>query len=177
VEIAIVIFLFAIILLALFNLFDWHGKVFRFQEGQFQVTSSSRAAVNEIQHYTLQAYRVLASRTINGSNYNSGGQTLVLQLPAIDGSGAVLDATWDYAAFYLTGANLYATIQADSASSRPSITTKLLSDTVSALTFTYNSADFNLVNKVTVDITTQKQVRAQLLSDRLQENLYLRNFY
>jgi prepilin-type N-terminal cleavage/methylation domain-containing protein len=175
VEMVIVIALLSLLLLAFLNLFDNHGKLFNFESGRIRTTSGTRFAMSELQKYTLQAESVLVSATVNGTSYSSSSSVMVLRLPSVDASNNAIDSTWDYVAFYLTGTNLYRTVEANGSSVRAS-GTKLLSDTVSSLSFTYNSADFTQVNQIDVDLTSQLQIKNSAVSSREQQKLYLRNY-
>src|SRR6185503_18263576 len=99
---------------------------------------------------------------------------LVLQLPAVNASGTYVANTWDYIAFYGTGTNLYRDLEVNAASTRVG-GTKLLSNSLSSITFSYNNADLSLATVVDVDLTSQTQVRQQVLTSREQQKLFLRN--
>ena len=175
VEVTIVLFLFIAISGVLFALFEWHAKIFGFQQVQVQVVGSARSVMNALQGNILPAYRVVASRSVGGVNYNSGSSVLVLQLPSHDSNGDVVANKWDYMAFSLGGNSLTQATEADAASSRKS-GTKTLSEKINSLTFTYDSATFDLVRKVSADIETSGQFRGQQISTRLQQDFYLRNY-
>ncbi len=174
VEIVIVVALFAILIFAFLGLYDDHGKLFNFENGVIRTSGGNRQALNEMRTLVLQSKLVLASRTFSGTVYTSGPSTMILQIPSIDASNNVIAGTWDYAVFYASGTRLYRILEANASSVRKS-NTKLLSDTLSAVTFTYNSTDFAEVNTVDVDLTSQLQVRNQSVSSHEQLKLYLRN--
>lgn len=176
VEAVIVIFIISLLLLVLFSLYDWHSKVYTYEQAQVRVTGSTRASMDLLALDISQAYRVLASASVNGTNYNSDASNIVLQLPSVDSSGAIIAGKWDYAAFYSSGQNFYVTTQLDASSMRQNIN-KNLSDSLSSLVFTYNNADFNLVKKVTVDLTAAVTVRNQTPTSHLTQDIYLKNYY
>ncbi len=176
IELLIVIFVTGLLITALFNLFDGHSSLFRFQQAQVAVAGSARTVMNEFKFQTLQAKRVLASQTIGGTVYNSGSATLVLQLPAVDSSNNIIANTWDYAVFYSSGTNVYERIEPNAASSRRAVS-RLLSDTLSSIIFTYDDASFPLVRTVSVDLQTLKQLRGgQTVAAHLAEKVNLRNY-
>jgi len=136
---------------------------------------SARAVIREAEALTLVADHVLQSHTFSSTTYTSSSTALVLEIPSVDSSGATVTNAYDYAVFYMNGARLYRTLAANVASARVS-GTKKLSDTVSSLTFSYNSADFTLVNTVAIDVQTSVQSRGNVSVDHRREQLYLRNF-
>jgi prepilin-type N-terminal cleavage/methylation domain-containing protein len=175
VEMLIVIFIGTLLLLGLFSLYDWHSRMYNYQQGLIRVSESARNSTQAISENTSQAYRVLASQTVNGTLYASGANTLVLQMPSIDAGSNVLPGKWDYIVFYVSGNDLFQVTAKDALSSRVAGTRKL-SDVLHSIEFTFNSNDFTLVNRVSVNLQTRTQVRDQLISQQLQQNIYLKNF-
>jgi hypothetical protein len=123
----------------------------------------------------LQADAVPATHVFSGTTYTSSASVLVLEIPSIDSSGNAVANTYDYAAFYGTGTQLYRLLQTNAASTRTP-GSKLLSSTVTALSFSYNDADFTKVSSVTVDLQTEAHVKQNVLSDHRSEEIRLRNF-
>jgi uncharacterized membrane protein len=99
----------------------------------------------------------------------------VLELPSVDDSGNTIASTYDYAAFYATGTNAYRLLET-SASSARTPGTKLLSSTVSSLSFAYNGYTFATTSAVTVDIQTRVSAKQNVISDHLHEQIQLRNY-
>lgn len=173
-ELVIVVFLFAVLMLALFKLYDGHSNLFYYEQAEVAVAGSARSSLDEIQKYTLQAKYVLASHTFGSTTYSSNASTLVLQVPAVNGSGVIVN-TWDYVVFYVSGTKLYRQIEAASGSSRTS-GTKLFSETILSLTYTYDNSDFTLVRQVVADIQTRSTTRTAQLNAHEQQQIYLRNY-
>jgi type II secretory pathway pseudopilin PulG len=171
-ETVVVIFITTILLLTFYSLFDWHGKVYNYQQAIIRTSGSARDSMQYLSVYTSQSYRVLTS----GAGYNSGPDTLVLQLPAVDNSGEIIASKWDIAVFYASGTQLRLLTMPDPASSRPTLD-KQLSDSLQSLVFTYNNAVFDSTTKVTADLTTSLNVRNQTAKTKLSESLYLKNYY
>jgi Tfp pilus assembly protein PilV len=175
IEVIMVSFFSVLILGALFALFGWHGTIYNYEQALVRVTSSGRDALQNVFSYTSQAHRVATSTSINGTNYNSNSSTLVLQLSSVSSAGLVIANSWDYAVFYVSGNKLIFELDADSSSTRKKMK-KQLSDSVQSLSFTYNNADFDLVTQVSMDLQTQLTARTQVVSNRLQQNAYLKNY-
>lgn len=138
------------------------------------VAADAGRVMNEAETLILPASAVLSSHSFSGTNYSSGASTLVLELPSIDGTGAVLAGEYDYAVIYQAGSTTMRILAPDSSSARTSGTKKLAS-TVSTLTFTYDSGDFTAVSKVDVDVQTVTVSKGKATSGRLREQIYLRN--
>ncbi len=174
IEAIVTIAIFIVISAALWSFYVNYYQVFHTQQGLVSVAGSASAAANELQNAIWQADQILVSHTFSGTVYNTGQNTLVLELPSIDSSGNIVSAKYDYMVFYATSTHLYKLVQADGQSSRPS-GFRQLSDTVSTFTFTYNNADLTQANKIDVDMQLQTVVNRQTIPYHLHQTLYLRN--
>jgi len=175
IEMIIVLFFAVILITVLFSLYDWHSKYYYYQQALVRVTGSSRASVGTLQDYLSQANQILPSASVNGMSYTSATSSLVAQLPAIDSSGAALPGKYDKVAFYSTGSSFYLQLEPDPASSRAKLN-KILSDSLQSVAFSYNNASSSLVTQVTVDFLSQLQVKSQIVSSNLKQNIYLFNY-
>lgn len=175
-EVVIVTAIFAILMIGLLNLYDWHNRVYSIHRADTQATGSARVAMNNISHYTAQASQVLTSRTISGTTYTTDSDTVVLRLPAYDGSGNLLTNTYDHIVYNLIGTELSQIVELGSGSSRrPG--NKLLSGDVQTLSITYNNGDVTLANKVTVDLQTRAVSRGtSVITAHVTDTIFLRNF-
>lgn len=174
-ETMIAVFIFIIVSAFLSSLYVNYYRVYYFQQGIVSVAGSASATANELQSAILQADKIVASYDFSGTVYSSGQNILVLEIPSIDSSGNIVSGKYDYAVFYATGNFLYKLVQADVSSSRIS-GQKQLSNTLSAITFTYNNGDLTQANKIDVDIQTQTVVSNQTIPYHLHQEIYLRNF-
>ncbi|MCX6766717.1 MAG: hypothetical protein NT170_02970 [Candidatus Moranbacteria bacterium] len=170
ISVAVVIF----ILVAFLVIYSNYNKFFNLQQNEIALGNSGREAVKELQNAALQADKILASQTVSGTTYTTGAHTVVLEIPSIDGSGNIVSGKDDYAVFYLTGKSFYRRIQADAASSRHSGSNKI-SDSVSALTLTYDNANLAQAKKIDADVQMQMTMNKQTASYHLRQEIYLRN--
>ncbi|MFA5942349.1 MAG: hypothetical protein WC798_01615 [Candidatus Paceibacterota bacterium] len=174
VETVIVVALSVVMLLTLgFLVYSFNESV-SYQQAIAQSSGSADMLMREAGSLVLPADAVLQTHTFSSSTHTSSSTTLVIEIPSIDSSGMVIANTYDYATFYTEGPDAYRLLEANTLSRRVS-GTKLLSSTVSALTFSYDAADFTQVDTVTIDLQTQAQVKQHPLSDHRQEQLRLRN--
>lgn len=175
IEAVVVVGITVAALTALINLFFIFNSVYGYQQAFIASAGSSGAAMNAFEASMFPAGQVLASHSFSGATYASATTTLVLALPAIDGSGDVIADAKDYVAFYASSATLYRLVEADAGSARTSGLTRL-STTLNSISFTYDDADFTKVTNVTIDIRTQAQFKQQTAQSHLSGQMYLRNF-
>jgi prepilin-type N-terminal cleavage/methylation domain-containing protein len=175
IEVIITIAAFAVLMLVILNLFDWQGSNYRQQVAVIRSTSSSRKVMQTIEPLVMSSHRILASYTVNGTLYISDSDTIVLQLPSYDSSDNTIANTWDYAAIYLSGAELWVTIEADGASERESGTNRI-TDLLTSFSVTYSNVDFTQVRWANVTLQSQVVVRQITFSSRAQQQFTLRNY-
>ena len=173
-ETIVAIAIMTIVLAALLVLLTNFYKVFNAQQSTARVSGSATIAGNELQAKISQATQIVTSATISGTLYTTDSDTLVLELPSINGFGAVIAGTYDYAVFYVSSGALYERVQPNGASSRPTIY-KQLSNSISSTSFTYNSGDVTQATKVDINILMQLTAGRTTSTHQLKQTLYLRN--
>lgn len=174
IETVIVIALTSVLMIVIGLLIYMFGKISSYERASILSTGSASAFVRDVQTFALPANAVVATHVFASGTYSSSGNTLVLQIPSADSSGVVIANTYDYVVFYISGTNAYRKLEANAASKRVS-GSKMLSTTVSSLTFSYNSVDFTQVDTVTIDLQTRAQVKQDILTDHRREQVILRN--
>jgi prepilin-type N-terminal cleavage/methylation domain-containing protein len=174
IETVIVVGLFALLSLILALLFLYFNTTYIFGTARIDTAGSARNVITAAEELLLPARYTLASRTFSGTPYIADSTTLILEIPSYAAGGAVIANTYDYAVIYKTGSSVYVLIEANPASERES-GTKLLSEYVSALEFTYDNMDYAQVTNVAVNITTASVVKGTTVTAELQEKVYLRN--
>lgn len=173
-ESLIAIAILVLVLLAILFVYMNFSRVNSFQQATMKTAESVRTAANEMQKAVLQSRKIAESHSFSGNSYSTDADTLVLEIPAIDGSGNILDGEYDYMVFYTSGTNLYKRVDADADSDRQSGLNQL-SDVISSIAFTYDNADLNLASRVNVDIQAQAVGGRQTVNADLQREMYLRN--
>ena len=174
IETVIVIALSASIVVALTFLLFTFNKASSYGKISSQSYASASTLLREIESLALPANAVLETHSFSGTTYTSTATSLVLELPSIDGSGNVITNAHDYVAFYAVGTNAYRLLEKDATSARVAGTV-LLSSTLSAFSFAYDDADFVQVRTITVDIQTQAQVKEEVVTNHLSQQIRLRN--
>lgn len=174
IELVVVLAVSVAILAGLLVLYNNYYRIYYAQEATARVVSASALTGSELQMAAKQAEAVVESRTVNGTTYQSDSDTVVFQLPAVTGSGSVIPNEHDYIVFNTDGTKLYKVTDAYGSSQRDD-GTKLLSDVVGAVNFSYNNGNFTMVDKVDVSIDMELTVRGAANSQKLQQTLFLFN--
>lgn len=166
--------LFAVLMLAITQLYIMYGRIVTFQQSAIGVSLGGSRIIDAVHATGLQAKNVIATRTFSGVAHNSGATEVVFEIPSIDASGAIISGSYDYVCIYSAGTDVYKIVEAAAGSTRVS-ETKRLSDVVDELNFTYDNASFPLVTSVSVNATTSATVRGELTQVHLRDHIYLRN--
>jgi len=167
---AILAFVLVAFVVVYINFFKFYNR----QQAEMKIGDSARNIAKEVQSAALQSNQISSSHNFSGPVYSTDQDTLVLEMPSIDGSGNIISGKYDYVVFYKTGENFYKLTEADAASSRPS-GFKQLSESVATLIFTYNNSDLAQANKIDTDIQMQSLSGGQNISYHLYQEIYLRN--
>ena len=150
-----------------------HFWIYNSQVSQLDIGNDARFSLDDIDNFVRSARRVSVSYDI----YSTGPQTLVLQLPSIDSSNKIIENTYDYVVYYLSGQALVREIFPDAISDRESgiktLTSYIDEDNFS---FTYDNADYSLVKKITTLISIKKGQSGQQRSITLSSKSFLRNY-
>lgn len=175
VEILVVLAIVSFIVAAITDLLLHYNSTLTLQQATIDVDMSANQVVYEVEQAALQASAISASHTFGSATYYSGSSALVLQVPSIDSSGNIISGSNDYIAFFATSTtNAYEVVDAAVGSSRGD-TTRLLSDVLSTLTFTYGTTTPANATSTTVDVVTSTMVGTTTISRHLDEQVYLRN--
>ncbi len=153
IEALVVLALFILICLALTSLYLQHGWSLHLGKAQFDSVEGARGALNGISAYAVQARRVVSSTSISGTLYATGTSTLVLEIPTVNASGGIVEGASDYAVFYTSAGTLYRNV-APSAESARVAGVRFLAGNLTDLAFSYDSAYFAQVKKITVAVTS-----------------------
>lgn len=177
-ETLIVVAVSVVLIFAFINLYIGYDTLFSAEEVRLTARESASVVVSTLYDAALQADTILASRTVAGSLYTTGADTLVLELPAITSSGDVIAETFDYVAFYVSGTGVYRVLEANAASSRVSGITQLtavLDPSPSAFVLGYDTADVTEATRIDISVTTTAQSGHQNSQSHLEQSVYIRN--
>lgn len=174
IEVVIVVALTAILMSAAAYLYVNFGTAYRFLDTSLTVTRGAASIVEETREAGMQATHFAASHDFSGTTYTSGTTTAIFELPSIDASGIVVGGSFDYIAIHASGTEAYRLIDADVGSVRDS-GTKLLTETLAELSFTYDDPSIITATSVTVDATTTSSMYDQTTESHVRSHIYLRN--
>lgn len=175
VEIIIVVFLFGAMLVGLLSIFEWQQKIYTVEMAEIRVTSDARSVISNMNTFMAQGIEVVASRIIEGTEYTTGGGTVIVRLPVIVSGGDVLADQFDYVVFHRDGTFLKQIIEAHPSSIRDS-GIRELSSSVHNFSLNFNSGNLPAVNRVDVAITNRAYYRGDKFIDfSLSHSIFLRN--
>ncbi len=174
-EMIIVIFLMAVLLLGLLNMFDWQQKVYNLEQAEIAATGSARNAMNALTFGLAQGSAIVASRNIGGTDYSTSSSTVIVQVPSYDSSGNLISGSSDYIVYTADGVSLYQIIDPAVGSDRPA-STKLLTGSLETFSLTYNNPSPTAASQVSINLTTRSYYRGnQSVTVNLQQTIFLRN--
>lgn len=168
--------LFALISLLAGGVYIGQTRLFKTQNTEVELNQDARLILDEITNQVRQSQAV--SQTCPGCSETSGPNVLILKIPSIDQSGALIANTFDYILYKKDASDPKKLIKKtipDSLSSRPAAE-KILSTVVAEINFTYDNADFTLVKSVSIDVRTQKIVGGATKFVNLSSRAILRNY-
>jgi Tfp pilus assembly protein PilW len=156
-------------------IFIAQGRYFAIEDAIAQTQYNAFQVIDTAGLYVLSASSVLGSRTINGTDYTTGTSTLVVRLPSLDASGAILASTYDYIAIGVSATDptrFVVDIDADANSVRRDAT-RLPAALVDKLIFRYNAVDPTAATAIELYVRTRKDARGQVILTPLGKTYYL----
>ena len=174
VESVIVVGIFSLLLLAIYNLSSGYSSIFNLQQATIETAGSARLTLDTIDRMAREANRVIQSHSFSGTAYTTGTTTLVLELPSVNAAGDVLPETHDYVLFYATGTQAYRLLEAATGSARPS-GEKRLSESIVSLLFSFDTGNPADASRVDTTVSTESGALLSQASTTLSERTYLRN--
>lgn len=177
VEVIVVIFIFVLMSIAITSLFIGQNSLYQFYTAEVASEGSARRIVNRVTELVRTSESVLSSYDFGGTVHSSGSDTLVLRLPTVDSSDQILTNTFDYVVYYLDPSDntkLFEKMEADGQSQRGSVT-RLLSESIDNVLFTYDNVDFDKVSEVGLAIETLETFKNTVATTTLDILVKLRN--
>jgi prepilin-type N-terminal cleavage/methylation domain-containing protein len=166
--------LFAVLMLILSVFLLHFDPFYEFQTAFGESADSTSASLAAIRDAVLQADAVSGGHVFSGITYASATTTLVLELPSVDTSGAVVAGAHDYEAFTASSTVLYWIIDADPSSARVS-GTKRLTQALSSLAFSYDATPATAATAVTAALSTSATAGRETAGSAATTTARLRN--
>jgi Tfp pilus assembly protein PilW len=128
--------------------------------------------------YTDSAKRVVSGSSINGQAYTTSTSTIILELPSIDASGAVLSNTYDYIALGIDPADsTQFMFDIDAATGSDRISGKFIkAHLIDKLIFRYNTVNTSAATSIDVYVRTIATARNQNFTTSLGKIFHLHSF-
>lgn len=174
IEVLIVTTVSAVLLAATTQLYVFMGRTVVFQHATIETVLGGSRIMDAARTYGLQANQIVSTHDISGTTFTTGTTTVVFELSSVDGTGAVIPATYDYIAIDTTGSDLFQYTDAAIGSARTS-GAKKLADNLGSIQITYNDPQPSLATGLTVSATTSELIRGVTTQVHFAEDIYLRN--
>ena len=174
-ELVVSIAIGSIMFMILGAVFIGQGRYFAIEDAIAETQYNAFQAVDTVGLFASSASRVLASRTINGTAYATGTNTVVLELPSINGSGDVVANAYDYVAIGLDPTNATRFMyDIDAATGTDRTDGKFVkASLVETVIFRYNTVNQASATAIDLTIRTVKSARGRTIRTPLGKIYYL----
>ena len=169
--------LVVIISLVLMGLFIGHVRISRLVSSNADLLNQRTLLEQDFDRFIHLATRVVDNAVVNGTSYTSDVDTLVLEIPSVDGAGFVIENEFDYLAYYLDPsdpASLKVTFQPGPSSFRLNID-KSLGNSVESVEFFYNTPLPLSAGMINVKVNLQTPIFGKKRIIYLNTLMHLRN--
>jgi len=150
-----------------------------------QVNSDGRLAMDRMVRDVRWARQLVSSRTVSGSNYITGDDEIIIQIPSIDSGGTAIDSTYDYVVYALLETSdtvqLRRIVDPNAASSRSNLN-QVIAQNINSILFSSGGTGLSSVGSLSsvtaleIDLTVNKQpLQNKTVSQTLNSDVKLRN--
>ncbi len=174
IEIVIVTALTAVIGSAVAYVYGQYNTASNHLRASVAVTEGGSAITRETRYAGLQATRIVSSHYFLGTSYTTGTTTVIFELPSIDRSGNLISGYYDYIGIHATGTKAYRLTDSSPSSVRTA-GTLLLTESLSELSFEYDSPNISTTKSLFVDATTTAQTSITPIETHVRAHIYMRN--
>ncbi len=176
-ETIIYIFIGILIIIVISEIFVNQSTLGQKRTSQSDLEVSASSGIEIIKKAIQEAKTVVLSRSFGGTAYTSDEDTLILEIPSVNGSGDIISGSYDYIVFFIDPSNstlLKAATESAVGSARPSAT-RIISSFVSSVEFRYNK--INITDSTAIDSTiiTSKTLGGQSFLGEAHAKVNLRN--
>lgn len=176
-ETIIYIFIGVLIIIVISEIFINQSNLGQKRTSQSDLERSAGSGIETIKTAVQGASTVVLSRSFSGTAYTSDEDTLILEIPSVDGSGNLVSGSFDYVVFFLDSSDstlLKATTDSAAGSARPE-NTRIISSFVSSVEFRYNKVSPSDSTAIEATITTAKTLGTESFSAKSHAKVNLRN--
>lgn len=175
-EVLVVTGLVAILIALGGGIFLANNKFYENQTGEVININVTREAADRINEYARVGIRFMSSYTYDSLVYNTGSETLILEIPTIDSQGDIISNVFDYVIVSkdpVNASRLILIVDPHASSARLPRFHELTS-ALTGIVFTYDNSDLALARKVDYVINV-KQAGRYPASEELRGSASLRN--
>jgi hypothetical protein len=174
-ELMVTIGIGTMIFVILGAIFLAQARFFSIQDALAETQIHAFRSIDTMGLYVISAKRVVPSATINGATYSTTNSLVVLELPSINSSGALIASIYDYVALgkeSATSTNFMFDMQAGTGSTR--LTGKFnKAQLVDKVIFRYNAVNSASATAIDMYVRTKKDARGQTIYTPLGKIFYL----
>ena len=162
IEITILLSLFTVVVFALVVILLGNNNLFGFLRTAVLSGQGGRLAADRVLMQTREADAVVANRVFSGQSYNSGENTLILEMKTVDSANEFISGSFDYAVYHLNPTKPNQLIEEVEAApgSRRASQTRILTDQVLSLSFAYDQPNPQNAHEVTLRLVTSAQYKS-----------------
>lgn len=171
------IFIFVIIITSMTGIFFAYKDIYTVEIVYNELTTNATILMNKITTTIRQGTAIQETKNINGTDYTTDYDTLIISLPTIDTNNNILADTYDYIVYYrdpTDNTHLKSDLEADASSKRNS-GQSFEGEYIDTLNFNYNNTNYAMVDKVETILVTKKVANKSEREIIMQSTTNLRN--
>ena len=176
-EILAVVAILALMSLFLIPIYIDYSRLYARENAKIDLNLAKQTILNDLSKNIKGATAVLTTSTINGVNFVTGNQTLILSLPSIDNQREVISGSFDLLVYYLSTSTPIKLVKrvAPALVSRRLPQNRALGQNVNFLEFSYNTPDPAEAKAVVVTLANSRAVFGQTYTVTSTLSAVLRN--
>jgi type II secretory pathway pseudopilin PulG len=151
-ETVFVVALSAFLLFAIQTLYLSFTRLESEESAEYSARGSAVHTLRAVESMVFPANRILASHTFSTGTYTTNSETLVVRIPSVTSTGAIIAGVYDYAVLYQSGASALSRLEAGQGSARQT-RERTVGTPLADLTFSYDNADVTNATSVTASIS------------------------
>ncbi len=154
-EILIAIGILGLLTILIATIFLTQNQYFNEQQIRLLLESYINSAFVSMKNLIIESNAILSSYNIEGDNYLSGAETLVLKIPSIDTNKKVIFGQFDYGVIFKSGTDLKIILSPGSQSFRTA-QNRIIAQEVASFNINYNGVEPYLAKTVIISMTLTK---------------------
>lgn len=175
IELLIIIGILGLLMILLITVFISQSQYFDNEHTRFLLKDNINISLPFIKDLIIASDSILASHNIQGIDYTSDSDTIVLRMPSLDINNKTITSQYDYAVITKEENNIKIVLSPSQQSARTP-QNRIIANYVSSLLFDYGNVSPNLAKTVLFTITVSKTTfQNQIITINRQARATLRN--